>query len=157
MSGKSDYSAEEWSLLAQSPFMTGLIVSLASPSGITGVLSESMVVSKALLAASQGQSEHTLLKDLVEDIKASKGQIAKAEGLSPMNAKTVAPQKLQQVSVLLGQKATPEEATAFKGWLKDIAKQSAEAAKEGGFFGIGGVQVSDTEKAALEQINTLLG
>lgn len=157
MSSKSDYSAEEWSLLAKSPFMTGLIVSLASPSGITGVLSESLVVSKALIAASESQPEHTLLKDLVEDIKATKGQIAKAEGLTPMNAKTAAPQSLQQAAALLSQKATPEEATAFKAWLKDIAKQSAEAAKEGGFFGIGGVQVSDAEKAALEQINTILG
>lgn len=156
MSGKTDYTPEEWSLLARSPFMTGLIVSLASPSGLTGILSESMVVSKALVAASESQPEHSLLRDLVDDIKATKGQIAKAEGLSPANAKTVAPQSLQQVSALLAQKATPEEATAFKSWLKDIAKQSAEAAKEGGFFGIGGVQVSDSEKAALDQINTLL-
>lgn len=156
MAGKADFNSEEWSLLARSPFMTGLIVSMASPSGITGVVSESLVVTRAVLAATQSQPEHSLLRELVDDIKGSRGEIAKAQGLTPANAKTVARETLQQVSALLAQKATPEEAAAFKGWLKDIARQSAEAAKEGGFFGIGGVQISETEKAALAEVDQLL-
>jgi hypothetical protein len=43
----------------------------------------------------------------------------------------------------------PEDAPAFKAWLQAIAQRVAEAAKEGGFMGFGGVRVSDAEKATL--------
>ena len=157
MSSKTDYTTEEWGLLARAPFMTGMIVSLASPSGITGVLGESMVVTKALLAAEQSSSTNGLIKALVADIKSSRDSIAKPTGLNPANAKTIAMEEIQKVSALLAQKATPEEAAAFKDWLEDIAQAAAEAATEGGFFGIGGVRVSDSEKAAVEEVKKTLG
>ena len=37
-----------------------------------------------------------------------------------------------------------------KPWLWSVARKSAEAGKEGGFLGFGGVAVSDAEKATLE-------
>lgn len=157
MSSKSDYTQEEWALLARAPFMTGMIVSLASPSGITGVLGESMVVTKALLAAEGSNSTSALIKALVADIKSTKGAIAKPSGINPSNAKSMAMEEIQKVSALLAQKATPEEAGAFKDWLEDIAQAAAEAATEGGFFGIGGVRVSDSEKAAVEEVKKKLG
>jgi hypothetical protein len=157
MSGKSDYTTEEWALLARAPFMTGMIVSLASPSGLTGVLGESMVVTKALLAAEGSTSTSALIKSLIADIKASRGALAKPSGLSPANAKTIAMEEIGKVSALLAQKATPEEAAAFKDWLEDIAQAAAEAATEGGLFGIGGVRVSESEKVAVEEVKKTLG
>ena len=46
---------------------------------------------------------------------------------------------------------------AFTAWLWRVARKSAEAGKEGGFLGFGGVAVSDAEKATLEEIATALG
>jgi hypothetical protein len=43
------------------------------------------------------------------------------------------------------------DATAFKTWLRQISQHVAEAAKEGGFLGIGGVTVSEAEKATLAE------
>jgi hypothetical protein len=37
------------------------------------------------------------------------------------------------------------------------ARNAAEAAKEGGFFGIGAVQVSEGEAALLAQLDQMLG
>ena len=52
----------------------------------------------------------------------------------------------------------PGDAAAFKDWLRQISQSTAEAASEGGgLFGIGGVQVSDAEKATLTEISTALG
>ena len=51
----------------------------------------------------------------------------------------------------------PEDAPAFKAWLNGIALKVAEAASEGGFLGIGGVKVSDAEKATLADIAAALG
>ena len=43
-----------------------------------------------------------------------------------------------------------------RNWLQGISQHTAEAAKEGGFLGFGGVQVSDAEKATLGEISSAL-
>jgi hypothetical protein len=65
-------------------------------------------------------------------------------------------ENLREVSAILAAKA-PGDAPAFKAWLKSISQKVAEASSEGGFLGIGGVQVSDKEKATLADISTALG
>ena len=52
---------------------------------------------------------------------------------------------------------SPADAQEFRTWLMSIARKAAEAAKEGGFLGIGGTQVSASEQAALAQLGTALG
>ena len=52
---------------------------------------------------------------------------------------------------------SPQEAQEFKGWLMSIARGAAEAAKEGGFLGFGGTQVSEKEMSALSQLSAALG
>ena len=39
--------------------------------------------------------------------------------------------------------SAPQDAAGFKAWLQTMSKNVAEASSEGGFLGIGGVQVSD--------------
>ena len=62
---------------------------------------------------------------------------------------------LKDVANILAHKA-PQDAHAFKDWLKDIATKVAEAGTEGGFLGFGGIKVSDLEKATLDEIATIL-
>ena len=58
---------------------------------------------------------------------------------------------------MLEEKATPEEADAFKGFVRDVAQATARARKEGGFLGVGGKEISPEEQAALNEIETVLG
>ena len=51
---------------------------------------------------------------------------------------------------------SPGELEAFKATIRSIGKATAEAAKEGGIFGIGGTLVSDDEKTALAQIEAAM-
>ncbi|HJW50503.1 MAG TPA: hypothetical protein VJ501_00710 [Burkholderiaceae bacterium] len=51
---------------------------------------------------------------------------------------------------------SPGELDAFKATIRSIGKATAEAAKEGGFLGIGGTLVSDDEKAALAKIEAAI-
>jgi hypothetical protein len=60
-------------------------------------------------------------------------------------------QTLRDVAALLSQKA-PADAQAYKQWVYQAAQNSANAAKEGGVFGIGGQRVSEAETAALKEI-----
>jgi hypothetical protein len=47
---------------------------------------------------------------------------------------------------------------AFKSWLRHISQATAEAASEGGgLLGLGGVRVSEAEKATLAEISNALG
>jgi hypothetical protein len=63
---------------------------------------------------------------------------------------------LRQVVALVDSKA-PGDAAPFKGWLRQISQHVAEAATEGGFLGVGGVAVSETEKATLAEISSAIG
>jgi hypothetical protein len=53
-------------------------------------------------------------------------------------------------------KKSPRRGAAFKSWLRQISQHVAEAAKEGGLLGIGGVAVSEAEKATLGEISSAL-
>ena len=63
---------------------------------------------------------------------------------------------LREVSAIVDAKA-PNEAAAFKAWLREISREIAEAAVEGSFLGFGGVRVSDAERATLRDISKALG
>jgi len=52
---------------------------------------------------------------------------------------------------------SPAEADEFKQWLMTIATRTSEAAKEGGFLGIGGAKVSEKEKTELAALASALG
>ncbi|MFC6618510.1 hypothetical protein [Deinococcus radiophilus] len=54
-------------------------------------------------------------------------------------------------------KASPEEAQSYRTMLQTVAQRVAEAAKEGGFLGMGGEQINDKERQVLAQLDELMG
>ena len=66
-------------------------------------------------------------------------------------------EELGRVNEILDAKATPEEAAAFRQWILQAAQASADAAKEGGFMGIGATRVSEGEKAMIAKLGEVLG
>ena len=79
----------------------------------------------------------------------------KFTGSKPPEIKAKCIDTLRQVADVVDTKA-PGDAVAFKTWLRQISQHVAEAAKEGGFLGIGGVAVSDAEKATLAEVSKAL-
>jgi hypothetical protein len=65
--------------------------------------------------------------------------------------------RLRDAVQLLEQKASSEEVDAYRNFVLDAAEAAANAHREGGFLGIGGKQVSDSEQAALDEITATLG
>ena len=63
----------------------------------------------------------------------------------------------ERVAVLLDRDVAPDDAAHYREWVVAVAQAVAEAAKEGGFFGIGGERVSADEQAMLARIETALG
>jgi hypothetical protein len=58
---------------------------------------------------------------------------------------------------LVAQKASPAEAGVYRKMLVDIAERAANASKEGGFLGFGGVHVSDSEHSFINEVKRAAG
>jgi hypothetical protein len=67
MSGKADFSVDEWDLLRSSPLMASMLVVAASPSGPVGLVQESTAAAKTIMQ-SVGAAQTPLLKTLSEDV-----------------------------------------------------------------------------------------
>jgi hypothetical protein len=156
MTTKADYTTDEWESLLKAPLMASMVVVAASPSGPVGAIQEMLAVGKGLLEGSEGAT-NSLISAVVADVKAGHRPTMSSE--RPKDLAQVKAQALgacREAAALLARKA-PDEAEAFKLWVFGTAKRAAEAAKEGGFLGIGGTQVSDAEKAALGEVAGALG
>jgi hypothetical protein len=156
MSGKADFSADEWDLIRSAPLMASLLVVAASPSGPVGLVQESSAAGRLVMEAA-GNAQTPLLKALAEDMVKTMAIPRPPAGATPAQVQEAAAEILRRTSALLATKATPEETNEIKEWLAKIAQSTAEAAKEGGFLGIGGTLVSDQEKAALATVHDALG
>ena len=162
MADKSSFTPEEWKLVLSSPMLAGLAVTMAEPSGIWGMLKESMASASAVVAAGRDANASPLMKALLADMETSDGRhIARDEikegmsGKSPAEIKQQVISKLAQVGKIIDAKA-PQDAPAFKSWLKYVADQVAEAAAEGGVLGFGGTKVTDEEKATITEVGRAL-
>jgi hypothetical protein len=166
MSTKTDYSAEEWRIVLKAPLMAALAVVAASPSGPLGVLREMFAVGKLVAetktqAAGQGGLSNEILRALVADLASPDGRppvdMAELQGLSPAQLRARALDACRTVASLMDRKASAEEAEGVKRWLVTIAQRTADAAKEGGFLGVGGTRVSESETGAIREVARALG
>ena len=135
MTTKADYTAEEWEVLLRAPVVVGLAVVAASPSGPIGVVQEMSAIGRILGEEPQGAE-------------------TPAQSLEELKAHAL--QTCREVSALLARKAPASEADSVKRWLLTVARRVAEAAKEGGVLGIGGVRVSAAEQATLAEVAAVL-
>lgn len=160
MAKKADFTSEEWQLILSMPQVASLYIALASPSNPLGLAQELIASTKGIVESLKTSSGNELLDAVSADIRE---KVEKRERLEPPfktsnDLNQVRAQCLQacrDVAVLLSQKA-PADAHAYKQWVYQAAQNSANAAKEGGVFGIGGERVSEAETAALKEIATTL-
>ena len=145
MTKKADFNAEEWSLVLQGPPIAGMTV-MAAERG--GTLRESVSMGQAYAEARQQQGASELLDEIVS----ANPEFDRERFRSPQDLREQAQKRLREAVQLLDQKATPEEVDGYKRFVLDLAERVARAHKEGGFLGIGGTEVSESERAAVDEI-----
>ncbi len=161
MSDRTAFSDEEWARVLQSVTLAGIAVTAASPSGLWGLIKESFAAGSVLAHARTDAGTCALARAVVDDLQTAEGRSKARQGIEVQagdKAETIqarAIEALAQVGTLVDARA-PDDAPAFKAWLRGISQRVAEAAKEGGFLGFGGVQVSDAEQKALADISAAL-
>ena len=162
MATKTDFTEEEWRDVLQAVVLSGVAISAADPSGLWGTLKEGFANAGILAKAKVDENANPLIKSIVEDFSTSEGRTFARDGLKenllaskPEQVAVLSVERLGKVADLLDQKA-PDDSAEVRQWLRGISQSVAEASKEGGFLGIGGVKVSDAEKATLDEISGAL-
>jgi hypothetical protein len=162
MADKSTFTPDEWKVLLESVMAASLAVTAAEPSGLLGVLKESFAGGKMLADAKLDTASNPLVKAIVDDLATSEGRNLSSDGLreqltgkKPAEIKSACLAILGKADGILAAKAGAD-APAFKTWLRKLSQNVAEAASEGGFLGMGGVAVSEAEKATLGEISSAL-
>ena len=148
MTGKADFTEEEWKTVLEGPPSAGLIV-IASDRG--GSIRETFSMAKAYTEARKEHGESELLDDLVN----AKPEMDRTRYHSPEELKQGSLKNINEAVDLLSAKATPEELDEYKKFIVALANRVAEARKEG-FMGLSGDRVSDDEKAAIGEIESAL-
>ncbi len=161
MTGKSNFTPDEWKVLLQSVMAVGIAITAAEPSGLWGLLKESFAGGTELAKAKTDPGTNALIKAVVDDFSTAEGSAArdalkaKFEDSKPAQIKNKCIEVLRETAAIVDAKA-PGDSAAYKRWLQQISQHVAEAANEGGFLGAGGVPISEAEKATLTEISTAL-
>ena len=144
MTTKADFSEQEWDLIRQAPVDAGMVVITADQGGMTR---ETFAMAKAYAEAraQHGNSE------LLDEIVSARPERDHTRYHSAEELKQGGLQHLRDAVALLERKATPEEVEDYRGFVLNLADKVANAHREGG------EQVSDAERAAIDEISASLG
>lgn len=172
---RNSLTTEEWGNVLAVPASIGALVVTADPSGPMGLIKEFRALMSTFTGyAKEHAAEGSLMgaiqeqlstkptdqeeadmkqwaKEQEEEIKANRPQTAE-------EMKSLVRERTTEVFAMLRAKgATEEDLTLYKGLMVAIAESVANAGKEGGFLGFGGVRVSAAEESMLAQIKAELG
>jgi hypothetical protein len=149
---RKTFSDSEWRSVRMGPMAAVYLVATASPSSGSRQLAELAAAVDAVDSAVKAVAPTSLIGtafgggltkdelDLLKQDAPPRDRILGAirSGLATVKAKS------------------PADATAYRAMILDAAQKTAEAAKEGGFLGFGGTQVSTEEQQALADIQNAL-
>jgi hypothetical protein len=145
MTGKTDFTAEEWDTILEGPTSAGLIVSTAQRGGS---FREILAMAKTYTEARKEHGESELLDEIVSH----KPEVDRTRAHSPEEMKEHGLQRIRDAVALLTQKATPQELDDYRRFVVSLAERVAGAKSEGD-----GQPVSDSERAAIAEITEALG
>jgi hypothetical protein len=144
MTGKADFTQQEWDLMLEGPPSAGMIVVTAQRGG---TIRETIAMAKAYVEARQHHGESELLDEIV----AAKPEADHTRYHSVEELKQHGLQHLRDAVDLLERKATPDEVDGYRRFVLTLVDKVANAHREGG------AGVSEPERAAINEISTALG
>jgi hypothetical protein len=145
MTGKSDFSEEEWRQVLEGPPSAGLLVITAERGG---TFKETIAIGRAYADARghHGQSE------LLDTIVAAKPVIDHTRYRSPEELRERSLDHVRDAVALVAAKADPQELQEFKGFIVHLAEAVAEAHEEAGSAPVG-----NHEREAIEALKQAVG
>ncbi|HEY9643537.1 MAG TPA: hypothetical protein V6C57_23815 [Coleofasciculaceae cyanobacterium] len=168
------FTDSEWETLLQAPVQAAIGVTLVDKTDPVSFLNETRTAIQILAAEQQRQDiSSDLARSLVTSLKEEDAKealqgdqlllqkqfelLGALQGLkSASDGRKSTLEYFKQIESILASKVTAVQAAEFKSWILSIARQVAEAVKEGGLFGVGGERVSREEAAMLSDMEKAL-
>ena len=144
MTGKSEFSSEEWELILQGPPTAGVMVVTAERGG---AFRETLALTKSYVEARRHHGESELLDEIVS----AKPELDHTHYATPEELREHGLQHLRDAVALLERKSSAEEVDAYKRFVIHLATSVASAHREHG------VAISDKEQLTLDEIAKALG
>jgi hypothetical protein len=144
VTGKADFTEQEWKLVLEGPPTAGLIVATAQRGG---TFREAIAIGKAYVDARKEHGE----SELLDEIAAAKPELDRSRFASPEELKEHGLKTIRDAVQLLENKATPDEVDGYKRFVVTLANKVAAAHREHG------TDVSPAEQAAIDEIQATLG
>jgi hypothetical protein len=143
MTTKADFTPEEWQTILEAPTSAGMIVVMSDRGG---TIRESFSMAKAYVEArdQHGSSE------LLDEVVATNPKVDR-HAHSPEDLRTIGLQHVRDAVALLEAKATPKELEDYRAFVIGLTERVAHAHREHG------VEVSEREQAAIDEIKVALG
>ena len=136
-----------------------MAISLSDPGGPIELVKETAAMLRTVTgpAAQGGRGElvTAVAEEVAAEAKARKNPLSDFRAKGALAGQEILEQ-LAAVNAIVSAKASPEDAEAFRAWLKDAAQEAANAAKEGGFLGFHAVRVSEGEQRMLDKLAEVL-
>ena len=150
-------------MLRVAPSFVAVGISAADPSGLFGSIKEVIAGGNDMIEKLNANSGLELFSALaadcsipgLPDVNALLGKGSHEQQMQ--NFKRAALDRVKAAADLVALKASAAEADAYRQLLVSVAHEAANATKEGGFLGIGGVRVSDKERAFIGEVSKAAG
>jgi hypothetical protein len=144
MTGKADFTEDEWKLVLEAPPSAGLIVLTAQKGG---TFRETIAIAKAYTEARQQHGE----SELLDEITAAKPERDHTHYHSPTELREGGLAHLRDAVAVLKTKASAAEVDDYRRFVLAVADKVAAAHREHG------QSVSDAEQQAIAEISAALG
>jgi hypothetical protein len=153
---KESFTPEEWAKISHVPFLVSLAIGVSDASGPFGMAKEGMALARSVQDALDG-SAGEVAKEIATSMKGHRPKTSDLTG-GARSADDVGAHATDEIKAAVALVASKDaaEGASLKTWLSDMAQHIAEAAKEGGFLGIGGSAISADEQKALDAIKAAL-
>ena len=163
MANQQSFTPDEWTLLRTVPSFVAGGIAAAEPSGIFGSIKEASAGVRTVMTALASGKNLELFGALaadgsipgMPDPKVLLGEGPRDAQISHFKAAVL--ERVKAASAVVGQKASPEEAAAYRAMIAEVAQNAAEATKEGGFLFFGGTRVSPAEQTFIGEVKGALG
>jgi len=163
MANQSTFTRDEWTLLRVAPSFVSVGISAVDPSGLYASIKEVIAGTNEMLESLQANSSLELFSALAAD-----RSVVGVPDLAPLlgagsheqqmqNFKYATLEHVKAVSEIVSRKASAAESAAYRQLLLNVARKTANASKEGGFLGLGGVRVSDKEQSFINAVSRAAG
>jgi hypothetical protein len=150
VAGEANFTRDEWRTMRRAVSVVGVVVSLAEGGG-DDMREELFAITQHLRGARM-----THANQLVRELAGMPFQSGLQPGMSREAYERTALEVVRAATATVATRA-PGDLEAFRGFVLELAEVAANAHREGGFMGMGGVQVTAAEEAAIERVKRAAG